>query len=169
MMVFWQISSRPMYSSPHKGLWSLGILAWVGTSARRLPRLTVWLVLRITWVPKGSAKPVTISKATFGLSVVFYTKCDHHKNYQLTFRFFTQHLFQMAALHSPFYGDKMNLYSLCQKIAHCEYPPIPSDIYSIHMRKLIDQCICSNPDQRPDTSVILQVASEQHHRCQTSQ
>lgn len=69
-------------------------------------------------------------------------------------------LYELAALQSPFFGSKMNLFALCTKIQAADYPPIPSDKYSKELKLLVSLCLQVSPDSRPTASQVLKSVTE---------
>ncbi|KAF6035007.1 NEK6 [Bugula neritina] len=69
-------------------------------------------------------------------------------------------LYELAALHSPFWGEKMNLYSLCKKIEKCDYPQLSAEHYTPQLIQLVSICMDSNPDKRPEASYVYEVAKQ---------
>ncbi|XP_073986373.1 serine/threonine-protein kinase Nek7-like [Rhodnius prolixus] len=67
-------------------------------------------------------------------------------------------LYEMCALQSPFFENRLNLYSLTKKIERGDYPPLPSNIFSKEIRGLIYKCLEPNPSDRPDISNIYGIA-----------
>ncbi|KAL7750208.1 Serine/threonine-protein kinase Nek6 [Sorochytrium milnesiophthora] len=73
-------------------------------------------------------------------------------------------LYELCALQSPFWGDKLNIYGLCKKIDAVDYPPLKEDEYSSTMRHLIADMIQLKPSKRPDCAKVVQVATAMHKK-----
>jgi len=74
-------------------------------------------------------------------------------------------LYELAALRSPFHisdTGQQNLFLLGQKIVKGEYPPLPSHLYSETLLSLVDNCLASNPDDRPTMQSIADCAQRAH-------
>ena len=67
-------------------------------------------------------------------------------------------LYEMAVFQSPFYGDKMTLMLLCKRIEKCDYPPLPTDLFTPELRQLVNLCVQAKPEDRPDSGQVLEVA-----------
>jgi len=66
-------------------------------------------------------------------------------------------LYEMAALKSPFYEERLKLYALCEKIARCEYDPLP-DVYSDKLKNLVARILQADPKKRPTFTEIHEIA-----------
>ncbi|KAH6595520.1 hypothetical protein BASA50_005729 [Batrachochytrium salamandrivorans] len=75
-------------------------------------------------------------------------------------------LYEMAALHSPFYGDKMTLAGLCRKIEACDYPPLPSDIYSEEFRGLVASMVQTDMSKRPTAEQVFETSKSMYKSMQ---
>ncbi|EFX77190.1 hypothetical protein DAPPUDRAFT_321694 [Daphnia pulex] len=67
-------------------------------------------------------------------------------------------LLKMAALQPPFNCFKSNWNALRQNIERCEYPPLPSDRYSVDMRHLVGSCLQRAPTERPNAQQVFCIA-----------
>nr|CAH0106189.1 unnamed protein product [Daphnia galeata] len=67
-------------------------------------------------------------------------------------------LYEMAALQPPFNCFKSNWNALRQNIERCEYPPLPSDRYSLEMQHLVGSCLVRAPTERPNAQQVFHIS-----------
>jgi len=72
-------------------------------------------------------------------------------------------LYEMAALYSPFYGEKMSYLVLAKNIEKCSYPPLSAS-YSRELLDLVGQCIIIDPATRPAASYLHTVSRQMHEK-----
>jgi NIMA (never in mitosis gene a)-related kinase len=73
-------------------------------------------------------------------------------------------LYELAQLHSPFYSEKQNLVGLVKKIDECDYPPLPSDLYSEELRNLVSGMIVNDPEKRLDATQVYTIAKQMYEK-----
>lgn len=71
-------------------------------------------------------------------------------------------LYELAALRSPFFGAKLTLVQLCEKIEKADYQPLEAHLYSASLRQLVDKAIMIKPGDRPTASQVLREASHMY-------
>lgn len=118
---------------------SLVISVWAGFSAPTPWLCTLWLVRPITCLQRDSINVATIFHPIFGLWVVSSMRYTY---YVIIFlgKIIISTLgrsVQMAALQPPFNSFKSNWNALRRNVERCDYPPIPSDLYSPEVSFLI--------------------------------
>ena len=69
-------------------------------------------------------------------------------------------LYEMAALHNPFFREGLDLVSLISLITTAEYQPLP-DTYSEELRSLVDAMLVLDPDARPTAKDVFRIARSQ--------
>ncbi|KAI8800572.1 kinase-like domain-containing protein [Cladochytrium replicatum] len=67
-------------------------------------------------------------------------------------------LYELAALQSPFYGEKLTLFGLCQKIEKCEYTELEAGKWSEGLRGLVGRMVQGDPGKRPDVEEVFETA-----------
>ncbi|KNC80004.1 NEK/NEK6 protein kinase [Sphaeroforma arctica JP610] len=70
-------------------------------------------------------------------------------------------LYEMAALKSPFYAEKMSLVLLCERIKTCEYPPL-SQSYTSHLRTVAIECMQADNAKRPLATTVRESAQKMY-------
>ncbi|CAF4602877.1 unnamed protein product [Rotaria sp. Silwood1] len=68
-------------------------------------------------------------------------------------------LYHMLTLVPPFYTS--NILLLASKICASEYDQVPLKYYSDRIRQIIIECLCIDPQRRPDICCVAQLCTEQ--------
>lgn len=70
-------------------------------------------------------------------------------------------LYELAALQSPFFSDKLTLFALCEKIEKCDYPSLGPD-YSLEFKELVGLMVIGDMKKRIDADRVYEVAKKMY-------